>query len=97
MHYSGGNNRMSTTPGNAGLIPPYGGRLVNLMVTGEDAESLRLHAQSLPSIQISDRSACDLELQAIGAFSPLDRFMGAADHDRVVREMRLADGTLFPT
>jgi len=87
---------MSTAPGNAGLIPPYGGRLVNLMVTGEDAEALRLHAQALPSIQISDRSACDLELLAIGAFSPLDRFMGAADHDRVVREMRLADGTLFP-
>ncbi|MCO5176900.1 MAG: bifunctional sulfate adenylyltransferase/adenylylsulfate kinase, partial [Thermomicrobiales bacterium] len=87
---------MSVTPPNAGLIPPYGGRLVNLMVSGDEAEALRLHAQSLPSIQISDRSACDLELLAVGGFSPLDRFMGAADHDRVVREMRLSDGTLFP-
>ena len=87
---------MSATPPNAGLIPPYGGRLVNLIVSGEEAEALRLHAQSLPSLQISDRSACDLELLAVGGFSPLDRFMGAADHERVVREMRLADGTLFP-
>jgi sulfate adenylyltransferase len=33
---------------------------------------------------------------AIGAFSPLDRFMGKADHQRVLDELRLADGTLFP-
>ena len=39
---------------------------------------------------------CDLELLASGAFSPLDRFMGEADFRRVLAEMRLADGTLFP-
>ena len=39
---------------------------------------------------------CDLELIATGAFSPLDRFMAKADYDRVVEEMRLADGTFFP-
>ena len=44
----------------------------------------------------SDRALCDLELLATGAFSPLDRFMGRADYERVVAEMRLADGTLFP-
>ncbi len=33
---------------------------------------------------------------ATGAFSPLDRFMGAADYRRVVAEMRLANGALFP-
>src|SRR5262249_4762190 len=51
---------------------------------------------TLPSIQISDRSSCDLELLAVGAFSPLTAFMGAGDHDRVLEEMRLADGTLWP-
>ena len=80
----------------ARLIPPFGGRLVDLMVNGEAAEDLRAHAQLIPSIQISERSACDLEMLAIGAFSPLDRFMDAADHARVLDEMRLADGTLFP-
>ena len=33
---------------------------------------------------------------AIGAFSPLDRFMGDADYIRVLEDMRLADGTPFP-
>jgi sulfate adenylyltransferase len=48
------------------------------------------------SIHLSDRSICDLEMLATGAFSPLDRFMGAADYRRVVAEMRLANGALFP-
>jgi sulfate adenylyltransferase len=48
------------------------------------------------SIHLSDRSICDLELLATGAFSPLDRFMGAADYARVLAEMRLANGQLFP-
>jgi sulfate adenylyltransferase len=39
---------------------------------------------------------CDLELLANGAFSPLDRFMGQADYERVVNEMRLASGKIFP-
>lgn len=53
-------------------------------------------AKELPSIKLSDRSICDLELLATGAFSPLDRFMGAADYARVLGEMRLASGALFP-
>lgn len=48
------------------------------------------------SIHLSDRSICDLELLATGAFNPLDRFMGAADYARVLAEMRLANGQLFP-
>ena len=53
-------------------------------------------AKELPTIRLSDRSICDLELLATGAFSPLDRFMGAADYGRVLEEMRLATGRLFP-
>jgi sulfate adenylyltransferase len=53
-------------------------------------------AKELPTIRLSDRAICDLELLATGAFSPLDRFMGAADYARVLEEMRLANGQLFP-
>jgi sulfate adenylyltransferase len=48
------------------------------------------------SIHLSDRSICDLEMLATGAFSPLDRFMGSEDYNRVLEEMRLAGGQLFP-
>jgi sulfate adenylyltransferase len=53
-------------------------------------------AKELPSIRLSDRSICDLELLATGAFSPLQTFMGAADYQRVLEEMCLANGHLFP-
>ena len=78
------------------LISPYGGRLVNLLVDPGEREALREQANRLPSLQLSERSVCDLELLATGAFSPLDRFMGAQDHRRVVEDMRLAAGHIFP-
>ena len=79
-----------------GLIRPYGERLINLVVDDEDHARLAAYAIRLPSVQLSPRSLCDLELLAEGAFSPLDRFMGKADYDRVLEDMCLADGTLFP-
>ncbi len=78
------------------LISPYGGGLVDLTVPDHAREELRSGAAGLPSLQISERSLCDLELLATGGFSPLDRFMSRADHDRVLREMRLVSGHLFP-
>ena len=78
------------------LIAPYGGKLVDLMVPAESFDELKAYAGQLPSIQISPRSVCDLELLATGGFSPLDRFMGRADYQRVLHEMRLADGHIFP-
>jgi sulfate adenylyltransferase len=80
----------------AELISPYGGKLVDLIVKGEEREDLLEKSSRLPSIQISQRALCDLELLATGAFSPLDRFMSKADYERVLTEMRLTDGTLFP-
>jgi sulfate adenylyltransferase len=80
----------------AKLIPPYGGKLVNLVVEGKEREDLLARAGKLPSIKITMRNMCDLELIATGGFSPLTTFMGKADYDRVLKEMRLADGTLFP-
>lgn len=78
------------------LITPWGGVLVDLVADQEEKQELAALAGRLPSIRISERSVNDLELIANGGFSPLDRFMGRADHDGVVHEMRLADGTLFP-
>ena len=78
------------------LIAPYGGKLVNLVTEGEEREALVKRSVGLKSIQISARALNDLELLATGAFSPLDRFMGKADYEHVLTNMRLTDGTLFP-
>ncbi|MCH8819848.1 MAG: bifunctional sulfate adenylyltransferase/adenylylsulfate kinase [Acidobacteria bacterium] len=78
------------------MISPYGDKLVDLLVPAEEQSEVMAKAGALASIQISDRSVCDLELLATGAFSPLDRFMGEADYQRVLEEMRLADGHIFP-
>lgn len=78
------------------LIKPYGGELVDLIVPANEREELFAHAATLPSIQMTQRETCDLEMLATGAFSPLRGFMGRDDLDRVVGEMRLADGTVFP-
>ena len=80
----------------APLIAPYGGSLVDLLVPAEARAEVKARASQLPSIQLSERSVCDLELLATGAFSPLDRFMGQTDYQRVLEEMRLHTGQLFP-
>ncbi len=78
------------------LIPPYGGTLVDLRVPAESLEERTAYAGQLPSVRLSDRSVCDFELLAVGAFSPLDRFMGQADYQSVLDNMRLANGYVFP-
>lgn len=78
-------------------IGPCGGDLVNLLAAApEEAEALQARADRLPSVRLSNRAVCDLELLATGGFSPLDRFMGREDHDRVISDMRLSDGHIFP-
>lgn len=84
------------TTSSTGLVPPVGGSLVNLIVPAEAQAELRARANRLPSIQLSERAVYDLELLATGGFSPLNRFMSRSDFERVVGEMRLATGQLFP-
>ena len=79
-----------------GLIAPYGATLVDLMVPSEAVDEVRAKAIELPSVQLSERSMCDLDLLATGGFSPLDRFMGKEAHQRVLDEMRLSSGYVFP-
>jgi sulfate adenylyltransferase len=79
------------------LIAPYGGKLVQLVVEDQEERAALLErAKRLPSVQLSPRTLCDVELLATGAFSPLDRFMGERDYVRVLEEMRLENGLLFP-
>lgn len=73
-------------------IAPHGGKLINAFVTGDAADALREHAQTLTKIHLADRRLSDLEMIGNGAFSPLTGFMNRADYDNVVVNKRLASG-----
>jgi sulfate adenylyltransferase len=78
------------------LITPHGGKLINRVLSPEAAKDATASAGSLPSITLSAREQGDLEMIAIGAFSPLTGFMGRKDFASVSKDMRLADGTVWP-
>ena len=54
----------------AKLITPYGGKLVNLVAEGKERDELLARASKLPSIKITMRNLCDLELIASGGTFP---------------------------
>jgi len=78
------------------LIAPHGGKLVNRIVEPSKADAVKREAEQLTSVTLSAREAGDLEMIAIGAFSPLTGFQGEADFRSVCSSMRLADGTVWP-
>ena len=78
------------------LIPPHGGTLVNRIVSEAEAAALRDESANLPKIVLSAKQSCDLEMIAIGAFSPLTGFVCSQDFESICKNMRLADGTVFP-
>ncbi|KAG9287259.1 hypothetical protein G9A89_008889 [Geosiphon pyriformis] len=75
---------------------PHGGELKDLHA--RDAyrrETLLQEAEFLPSLTLTDRQLCDLELLMNGGFSPLEGFMNQKNYERVVHELRLTSGVLF--
>jgi len=57
---------------------------------------MKATAKDVASLTLDERGLCDLELLSVGGFSPLSTFLKKADYERVVGEMRLVDGTLWP-
>ncbi len=78
------------------LIAPHGGVLVNRMLAGALREAARERAASLPRIPLSRANLADLEMIAVGAYSPLTGFLHRDDYERVVAEMRLTSGLVWP-
>ncbi|KAF1803400.1 sulfate adenylyltransferase [Mucor lusitanicus] len=75
---------------------PHGGVLKDLYLRDAGKqESLAAEAATLPSVVLTDRQLCDLELLLNGGFSPLEGFLNQKDYEGVVENMRLANGLLW--
>ena len=77
-------------------IPAHGGELVDLMASQERSRELKEASKEWPSWDLSTRQIKDLELLLNGGFSPLRGFMKQDDYERVVSEMRLTSGHVWP-
>ena len=67
-----------------------------LLVGEAEAETLKSESLDMPSLTLSQRQLCDLELLMNGGFTPLDGFMDRETYAHVLGSMRLPDGELWP-
>ena len=75
-----------------GLIAPHGGALILNVVDEAERAEWQVHAKSLPRVVVSSRQLADLEMLAIGTYSPLTGFMTQSDYVSVVQDMHLSNG-----
>jgi sulfate adenylyltransferase len=78
------------------MVDSQGGNVKHLVVDEQRAESLKEEAVFLRSWDLTPRQVWDIELLLNGAFSPLNGFLGRKDYTSVCRDMRMADGSLWP-
>lgn len=76
-------------------IQAHGGELVNRLITGDARQLLLDQAASLVKVPVNTWTISDIDLIAVGAFSPLIGFMQEADYNSVVDNMRLVNGTVW--
>src|SRR5699024_5629352 len=75
------------------MIEPHGGSLINRVINKDQMEDLT--AKPMRSITLDSWANSDVQCIGIGAFSPLTGFMNKEDYQSVVRNLRLADGTIW--
>jgi len=78
------------------LVPAHGGKLMPLLLAGEERQQNLKKATMLPKIRLSSRETSDLIMMASGAFSPLKGFMGKNDYENVVENMHLSNSIFWP-
>ncbi len=78
------------------LIAPHGGPLKPLLVPEAERAAERKRASALKRVPMTSRETSDLIMLAMGAYTPLDGFMGHDDWRGACADMRLADGTFWP-
>ncbi len=78
------------------LIPPHGGTLVNRVLSDEHSKEALTKANVLFPLTLDEEQVKDVKNIARGVLSPLTGFMNESDFVRVVEEMKLVDGTVWP-
>ncbi|MGF1608710.1 MAG: sulfate adenylyltransferase [Kiloniellales bacterium] len=79
------------------LVPPHGGGALRplLLPRTERADELK-RAEKLTKVPLSSREVSDLLMLAMGAYTPLDGFMGKQDWQSCCTDMTTSEGTFWP-
>ena len=80
------------------LVPPHGKekKLKPLLLQGAELAAEKEKAKKLKVVPMTSREASDLIMLGIGAFTPLDGFMGYDDWKGSCASYTMADGTFWP-
>ena len=79
------------------LVPPHGSETLKpLLIPEIERAEERKRAAGLKSVPITSRETSDLIMLAMGAYTPLEGFMGHDDWRSSVLDMTLADGAFWP-
>ncbi len=75
------------------MIPtPYGGRLVERVLSGPEQERRGSEASQLPLLRPGEDAIYDAEKIGTGAYSPLEGFAGSAELEGILGRSRLTNG-----
>jgi sulfate adenylyltransferase len=79
------------------LVPPHGAEVLKplLLVQSERVAELE-RARSLKSVPLASREVSDVFMLAMGAYTPLDGFMGYDDWLGSCKDMKLGSGIFWP-
>ena len=81
----------------AKLVAPHGGSTLRpLLAAVEERADALARARALKVIPLGSREVSDLLMLGMGAYTPLNGFMGHADWKGCARDMQLADGLFWP-
>jgi sulfate adenylyltransferase len=79
------------------LVLPHGGGAIRPLLIDAPQRAAELkRAQGLKAVPMTSRESSDLAMLAMGAYTPLDGFMGHDDWRGVCTEMKLGSGLFWP-
>ena len=81
----------------AKLVPPHGSDTVrSLMVPQQEMDTKMAKAKTLPQVPLTSREVSDVFMLGMGAYTPLEGFMGSADWRGVCVDMKMENGLFWP-